>query len=319
MNYRDRRVLVTGTTGFIGRWVARALTRERARLSVTGRDGHALEGVVRDFEIGAEAHVVDLSRRGAFAELYRSVQPEVTFNLAGYGIDRAERNDGLMEAINVRLVAEVIESLAADARRDWPGPRLVHAGSAAEYGSVSGAVTEDTDPEPLDAYGRSKLAATRLITDAVKRRMLCATVVRLFTVYGPGEHPGRLLPGVVAASRSLSPLDLTDGTQQRDFTYVEDVAAGLVRLGISPDAPPVINLATGHLTRVRDFAECAARLLALPPGLLRFGKRPRGPDEVTHGPVDTARLQRVLAWVPPTSIEAGIRQSLAVMRGGVAG
>ena len=81
-----------------------------------------------------------------------------------------------------------------------------------------------------------------------------AVTARLFTVYGPGEHCGRLLPSLIEAARAEKPLELTAGTQLRDLTYVEDVAEGLLRLGLAQAEPgSVVNLATGHLTMVRSL------------------------------------------------------------------
>ena len=120
---------------------------------------------------------------------------------------------------------------------------------------------------------------------------LQALVARLFTVYGPGEHEGRLLPTLLNAARTGQPAELTNGLQQRDFIYVEDVAEGLLRLGLSCGTPgEVVNLATGHLTTVRECAETAARVLSLSAERLRFGTLPTRAEEMQHDPVTLDRL-----------------------------
>ena len=107
-------------------------------------------------------------------------------------------------------------------------------------------------------------------------------------------------------------LDLTAGAQRRDFTYVEDVAEGLLRLGCCGAQPgAVVNLATGRLMTVREFVQAAARPLGLPDEQLGFGRRPAGADEMEHAPVNTALLRWLTAWRPQTSVEEGGRKTAA--------
>ena len=83
---------------------------------------------------------------------------------------------------------------------------------------------------------------------------------------------------------------------------------GLLRLGVRP-APPeaLVNLATGRLHTVREFAERAAAVLGFDASLLGFGDIPARSDEMFHGPVQISRLESCLSWHPTTSIDRGIR------------
>lgn len=309
--YQGVRVLVLGGTGFIGRQVARQLGLAGASLHLAARHQDQAAAALAGLEVTGIPLQADLSRPGAAAELLRSVSPSITFNLAGYGVDPLERDPALADRINHTLVTELAETAGALRSSEWPGQDLVHAGTAAEYGAASGVLSEDTRPEPTSLYGRTKLAGT----DAVGRATALGTVrgmpVRLFTVYGPGERSGRLLPSIIAAARAGSDLPLTSGAQRRDFTYVEDVAEGLLRLGlVAGSAPGPVNLATGRLESVRRFVERAAAVAGLAAERLRFGELPARPDEMAHGAVSTARLRELCGWVPTTTIEEGVRRTL---------
>src|SRR5262249_2772116 len=95
--------------------------------------------------------------------------------------------------------------------------------------------------------------------------------------------------------------------QKRDFTYVEDVAEGILRLGRSKGQPgAVVNLATGRLHTVRQFVEVAADILSIPDGTLLFGALPARQEEMDNEPVTTDRLKRMTQWGPMTSIEDGV-------------
>jgi nucleoside-diphosphate-sugar epimerase len=315
-DYAGVGALVLGASGFIGRWLARGLGAAGARLHLVVRDPTAAADVFRRWGVRGEVVSADLARPGELEALLRSVRPSITFNLAGYGVDRDERDVALAERINAALVEELVDAVAAVRDPSWAGLELVHVGSALEYGALDGDLAEDAEPEPTTAYGRTKLAGTRAVTRSRERLGLQALTARLFSVYGPGEHPGRLLPSLLQAAGESGPLALSAGLQERDFVYVEDVAEGLLRLGLCDGEPgPVLNLATGVLQRVRAFVEIAASILGIAPERLDFGALATRPEEMAHAAVSVTRLRQVLGWLPGTDVETGVRRTLAFLRG----
>ncbi len=298
---------MVGGGGFIGRHVA-------AALAACGAEAHA---TTRGAAPGAKDHPLDLRDDDAVRALVAEVRPAITFNLAGYGVDAGERDEGEAELLNDRFVGVLAEAVASaltlrDAR--WPGLDLVHAGSALEYGTVEGDLHEWAQPRPTTLYGRTKLGGTRRLSRSCRELAttgLKAATARLFMVYGPGEHEGRLLPSLLLAAATRTPLKLTAGKQERDFTFVGDAAEGLLRLGVASGVRTgeVVNLATGRLTSVRAFVETAARVVGLAPELLRFGELPTRDEEMRHAPVAVARAKELLGWLPSTPIDGGVRRS----------
>ncbi len=308
--YRGVPALVLGGAGFIGAWTVRALLAQGAAVAVTARNEGRAMSVLGAMGRKVRVIITDLGRPGAASRLIDVNRPAIVFNLAGYGVDRSERNPDLMASLNTHLVAELCERLAVEPVGEWAGLMLVHAGSAAEYGRLDGPVREAAEGDPTTDYGRTKLEGTRFVEACCATSGLPAVVARLFTVYGPGEHSGRLLPALMRTARTGSGLGLTGGCQRRNFTYVEDVAEGLLRLGrCSTGAGQIVNLATDRSASVREFAETAAAVLGFDAALLDFGALPDRDDEVWHGDVDVTRLRNLTAWLPPTTIADGIRRS----------
>lgn len=284
--YSGKPVVVLGATGFIGRWVARKLQQADAQL-------HSLARNQVDLSVPNVTEVL--------TETFQRLRPAVIFNLVGYGVDPRERDPNLYEALNARLPRAIMEAAGEH-------QKIVHTGSALEYGSVAGNLEENGPVSPPNIYGKTKLAGTLAVAADASKRGITA---RLFTVYGPGEHSGRLLPSLIEAAHTGIPLDLTDGNQQRDFTYVEDVAESLLQLGAAGPIPgQIVNVATGRLTSVRAFAETAAQLLAIPEKNLRFGTIPIRSEEMSHNPVSIERLRQAIGSVPSTGIEHGIRRTV---------
>lgn len=309
--YCDCRIVVLGASGFLGRWVARALSRCGAELYLVVRRGAEAARIFECYGVRGEIVELDLGDAAAVRRFFRRAQPTITFNLAGYGVDPAERDERTAFQINTHLLQTICHSLADIRDWAWSGMDIVHVGSALEYGAITGDLAEDSRSNPTTLYGRSKLAGTLALVSSCRAYGLRGVTARLFTVYGPGEHPGRLLPLLLAVAQTGQPLALTAGTQQRDFTYVEDAAEGLLRLGLARSRPgEIVNLATGQLTTVRRFVETAAEILQLPADRLEFGTISIRVEEMAHDPVTTARLRRLVGWVPPTPIAAGIRRTV---------
>lgn len=305
-----RSALVLGAGGFLGRWVARELARAGAHVTHVVRDGDAFERDRAAWALAGPALVADLAQAGEAAGCVARARPDVVFNLAGYGVDRSERDEDTFEALNARLPAELgeaVRGLAGD------GVRLVHTGSALEYGVLRTDLSETDEPRPTTPYGRSKLAGTRAVLASAGAHGHRAVVARLFTVFGPGEHAGRLLPSLRAGRDAGGDVALSEGLQTRDFTYVEDVAQGLLRLAaLPPEAlpgPALVNLASGRLTSVRDFCLAAGRALGIPLERLRFGALGGRSDDMAHLPVNVARLRALLDWTPSTPIEEAVRHA----------
>lgn len=311
-SYRGIRVAVLGAAGFIGRWVARSLFEQQAHLYLIVRDRASAEKIFSEYSIRGEIIELDLEQPESVSGLFEKIRPSITFNLAGYGVDRSERDEETAYRVNADLPQALCEAVAATRDPKWPGQQLIHTGSALEYGEIGGDLAEDSTPNPTTLYGKSKLAGTLALLRCCPAKRVRGLTARLFTVYGPGEHTGRLLPSLLDAARTGQSLPLTEGRQLRDFTYVADVAEGLLRLGISGAAPgEIVNLATGRLTAVRQFIELAADILNIPAGNLLFGALPTRVEEMNHDPVAVERIRRLTSWTPPTNISSGIRHALA--------
>ncbi len=309
--FRYTRALVLGASGFIGHWVARALRAQGAHLMCAVRSTDGAECLTRE-HLGAVIVRRNLADLDALASWIPALRPSIIFNLAGYGVDRSERDASEADRMNHGLVEALGRVVAAMPRDEWQGMRLIHVGSALEYGATGGVLHESSTCAPTTTYGRTKLAGTLALRRLAAEHGLEACTARLFTVFGPGEHPGRLLPTLLEAAVSGGSVPLSAGTQRRDFAYVEDVAEGLLRLAVS-DANPgeVVNLASGAMHSVRTFAETAASVVGIAPDRLQFGAVPTRAEEMSHDGVSVQRLRELTAWAPDDDIAGGVARTVA--------
>ena len=109
--YDGTRAMVFGASGFIGRWVARDLCARGARVALVVRDKRMAEAIFAMHAIRGDDCELDMQYFAAVGKLLKSVQPAIVFNLAGYGMDRAEVDDRTAYRINAHLLEVVIETL----------------------------------------------------------------------------------------------------------------------------------------------------------------------------------------------------------------
>lgn len=303
-----RHALVFGASGFIGRWVVRRLLERDVRLTAVVRTVAATAPWAGDARVSVVQ--ADLESPGAAAALVDARRPTHVFNLAGYGVDRTEQDDVRADRLNHLLPRDLATACAPHGSS--AGAVLVHVGSAAEYGSVGGVFTESGGARPTTTYGRTKLAGTCAVAEVAGHLGTRAVTARLFTVFGEGEHPGRLLPSLRHAAATGAPVALTDGRQERDFAFVGDVASALVDLADAPFEPgEVVNVASGRLHTVRAFVRAAARTLGLPDEQLDWGALPTRPDEVHHTGVSVERMRSLLGYVLSDDLVAVVGKAVS--------
>ena len=310
----NRRCLVLGASGFIGRWVVEELLAKGVPVGLQVRDPERLSEQVR--VSAEEIYSTDLTKPGSGIEVVRLFHPDVVFNLSGYGVAKDERDEAVLQRINAGLVSELARALIENKPTERC-VRLIQAGSALEYGARAESMDEAAPVNPTTPYGRAKLAATVMLDEARNAGLPCLTA-RLFTVFGQGERPGRLVSTLIGTRFGSERIGLSGGNQSRDWTYVEDVARALVGLAeVSPDAvlerrypfdAPAINVASGALTTVRNFVSGLAVELSINPDRLGFGDLKELPEEMHHPPVPKERLEAALGWAPPATPKLGMAQ-----------
>ena len=203
-------------------------------------------------------------------------------------------------------------NLLAAWERTVPGARLVHLGSAAEYGAVApGRAAAESDPaDPVSGYGHSKLAGTTMLL-AAHARGLPATVLRVFNPVGPGTPvsllPGRLVAGLRAAAEGGPPATTGPLDGHRDLVDSRDVAAAVRSAATARGpAPPLLNVGSGRATALRDLAALAASIAGVPPPVESSGGSGRSAS-VTWQRADLTRITAALGWHPRVPLEQSLR------------
>lgn len=306
------RFLVTGGAGFIGSHLVVALVRRGERVRVldnfaTGRranladvadDVEIVEGDVRDPDAvrRAVAGMDYVLHQAALASVQWSVDDPLTTHAA-----------------NATGTLQVL-----DAARRAGVRRVLYAASAAAYGDDPTLPKhEDLPPRPLSPYAAAKLAGEHYCAAFARSYGLETVCLRYFNIYGPRQNPASQYASVVprfitAMLRGEPPTIYGDGTQSRDFTYVDDVVqANLLALEAGEATGEPINVASGVRYSLLDLV---ATLNAVLGTCLTPRHAPRRAGDVWHSQASIARAERVLGYRPRVALAEGLRRTVAWYR-----
>ena len=297
--------LVTGGAGFLGAALSNRLHRQGHHVRVlddlsTG-DPESLDPDVH-FTRG------DINDRPKLWTLLQDI--DVVYHLAArVSVPESVLFPRDYNEVNVGGTATLME-----AARDAGTPRVVLASSGAVYGDQEATVlSEDMAPKPHSPYAVSKLASewyVRTIGDLSGIETIC---LRIFNAYGPGQrippsHPP-IIPNFIRQSKQNGTLIFHgDGSQTRDYVYVDDVINALVAASTVQGLDhPVINVGSGTETSVRDLAKLVIETTGGDPEEVY---NPRVSGGVSRMCADISLAQEKLNYVPLIPLDMGLRLTL---------
>jgi nucleoside-diphosphate-sugar epimerase len=290
------RVLVTGASGFVGRWSLDPLLASGAEVHTLQRhEPPAIPGVV--------SHAVDLHDRAAVELLMRHVRPTHLLHFAWIATPGVYLTS-LDNPVWLRSSLQLVESFLVNG-----GSRVVVAGTVAEYDWSAGVCSERTTPcRPATLYAACKHAQYEVLERWSAQEGFSVAEGRLFWTYGPEESPERLVPGMIHASLSGAPFQLRYPAQVRDYLHVADVGAAFSAL-LASDVQGAVNIGAGEgvaLSRLGEIiGEETGEGLLIQPG-----------DASANDPApvvlaETTRLTRDVGFTPRYRLEQGIRETVA--------
>jgi nucleoside-diphosphate-sugar epimerase len=310
-----RSCLVTGGAGFIGSTLCDRLIAAGHRVVVldnfvSGKSANLERSAAMAAPGQLTVHNQDvrsiLDSAGAIGDV------DVIFHLAALisGHDSLIENDSYVDA-NIKGLLRVIEFAAA--RKVG---RIVFASSSTIYGSgQAGPLFENMPPAPVTVYAVTKLAGEHLLSLYGKLHDFSYCSLRLFNVYGPRQQIDHPYANVVckfsyAAAKRLTACRYGNGTQSRDFIYVDDVIDAFIAV-MSDSARAIYNVGTGTESSINSLIERLGRITGNPP---EFEQRPAWPNDVQSVRADISLIEREFGFRPRFDLDWGLRATVDFFR-----
>ena len=297
IDHRRRKILVTGATGYIGRWTLPLLHKKRFEVHAVSRRPRG------DDTEGIKWHRCDLLTDPV--TIVKRVKPDVLLHFAWI----TEHGHYWNSAQNLVWVEASLRLLRAFVSEG--GVRAVIAGTCAEDDGV--AVGSSAESSLMiyrpSLYGVAKDALRRIIDTYARETGLSWAWGRIFHSFGPFEDSRRLVPSIIRPLSRGEAAHCTHGRQVRDFLYVEDIADAFVKL-VSSDVEGPVNIGSGKGLSIREIALMIAEQVGVEPIQVKFGAIPASPGEPPVIKADVNRLFEETSWRPETELNVGLEKTV---------
>jgi len=317
MDFKNKKVLVTGADGFIGSHLAERLVLEHARVRVfcfynsQGSLGW-LETVAPEIRNELDVHLGDIRDSRYVEQACKDV--EIVFHLAAliaipYSYIAAES----FVDTNIRGTVNVLEGVRRAGVR-----RMVHTSTSEVYGTPASVPIRETHPlNAQSPYAATKIAADQLAFSYFQSFATPVMILRPFNTFGPRQSTravtATMLVQLLARKKEIS-LGRLD--TRRDLTYVSDVVDGFLLAGSTPGVEgKVIQLGTGRSVSIRELFHMACHVLGVRARAMEDSRRLRpNASEVLELQSDPSRALELLGWRFTVGLEEGLERTASWLR-----
>lgn len=299
-----KKVFITGISGFVGAGVARYFLEH----------GFIVHGLVRstanmwrleDIAEKITLHQGDLLDKKSVLRILQKAKPDIVLHLAVYGAYPSQKDAELILSTSIISTMHLLTSA-----KEVGVEMFVNTGTSSEYGTKDHPMKEDERIDPNSYYAVGKAAQTLLCQHFAKAEGLPVVTLRLFSVYGPHEEPGRLIPTVIMNALTGKDIQLADPNIARDFIYIEDVAEGYRLASEKPElSGHIINLGTGKQYTLKALADTTLQLTAST-SKITVGEYEKRSFDTNTWVADTAKLSSLLGFQPHYNLTEGMTKSI---------
>jgi NAD dependent epimerase/dehydratase len=312
VNWKDRKVLVTGAGGFIGSHLTERIVAEGARVRAFVRyNSRADVGLLCQLpsEIFSQLEVIAGDLRDVEAVREAVCGVDAIFHLGAliaipysYLHPREVIETNVMSTVNVLMAA-----------REYGVRRIVHTSTSEVYGTAQYVPIDEFHPlQGQSPYSASKIGADKVVESFYCSFDLPVTTLRPFNTYGPRQSARAVIPTIITQALTRDEIRLGALEPMRDFTFVGDTVEGFLRAGAADVAiGQEVNIGTGTCISIGDLAHKIVRLVGreLPIAAEKQRMRP-AKSEVMHLHANNRKARDLIGWEPKVSLEEGLTRTI---------
>lgn len=300
---KAKKILVTGGAGFIGSNLVRRLVEQGADTTLILRKNSnlwRLTKILKSFQIIR----LDLLNKGEVKKTIATIKPDTVYHLAAYGAysyqDEAEKI----------FTTDVFGTLnLLNACKDSNLELFVNTGSSSEYGFKEKPMKETEFLEPNSYYAIAKSAQTHLASYYAKTYKMPITTLRPFSVYGPYEEPGRLIPNIMCAFYRNKVLQMVSKKIVRDFIYIDDYIDACLNTKLLGKYPgEIFNIGTGIETNFSDLIKICQKVMGAD-GRVEWNASDGKSWDSNYWRANTFKSSKLLEFKAKYDLEEGLKKN----------
>jgi nucleoside-diphosphate-sugar epimerase len=307
-----KHIMVTGAAGFIGWYTAKMLLAEGVNVVGVDEINDYYDVRLKEFRLkdlhkydNFTFHKCDIADPAAMRPLFEKYNIEAVINLAARpGVRYSIENPYAYLHSNTLGTLSLLEAM-----KDFGVKKMVLSSTSSLYAGQKIPFNEELPVNtPISPYAATKKAAEVMAYTYHHLYNLDITVLRYFTVYGPAGRPDMSVLRFIKWINDGTPLTLYgDGTQTRDFTYIEDIAAGTVK-GLKNLGYEIVNLGGGREPVSINYLISLIEKSLGKKAVIDY--KPFHAADMTETGADISKAERLLGWQPYTDLEEGVERSV---------
>lgn len=303
---KNKKVLITGGTGFVGANLARRLLSDGHEVHLLLRRGYS-PWRIEDIQKKIRLHETNLSDLLSLKSLVGDIRPDWIFHLAVYGAYSNQTDQRQMVETNIIGTMNLVE---ASLRAGFEA--FVNTGSSSEYGYKDHAPSETELLKPNSPYALAKANATLFCQYIAHSNKVLMPTLRLYSVYGPYEEPTRFIPTLIREGLKSRLPPLVNPDIARDFVYVDDVCDAYILAATTPGQAygAIYNVGTGVQTSIREAVETARKLMGIKAEPV-WGSMPDRRWDTSVWVANPQLIQEKLAWKARSTFEQGLSKTIS--------
>lgn len=313
MNWKGKRVLVTGAEGFIGSHLTEALVRAGAEVTAFVRsnfqgDCGFIETFPSETKSKTKLYFGDLLD---IESVYNAVQGnDIVFNLAAeisipysYVHPRSFLHTNIEGTFNLLMACK--ESNVKN---------LIHMSTSEVYGTPQTVPIKETHPLiGQSPYSATKISAEKIAESFYRSYGLPVTIVRAFNTYGPRQSDRAIIPTLISQALFNDTISVGNLTPTRDLNFVTDTVDGLMKVALTPALiGDVVNIGSGREISIGNLLKKIVILTNTKATLVQDKKRLRPEkSEVMRLCADNTKIRKTTGWQPRVSLDEGLKKTIA--------
>ena len=288
-------ILIVGGTGFIGYHLVKRCKKKFNVISISTKKPKK-----ERFIKGIKYFYIDISKKKQLNRI-RNLQIDYVVNLGGY-VDHSNKIKTFSSHfVGVKNLFYFFKNKNIQ--------KFVQIGSSAEYGRLRSPQREKSKCNPQLIYGQAKLQGTVFLKEQFKKFNFPVTILRLYQAYGPKQDINRFIPIVIDACKNGKEFPCSNGTQKRDFTYIQDVVEAIIlTLNNKKSSGEIINIGSGKTIKLKDIIFKIVEIFKR--GKPMFGTIKMRRDEIIDIKPDIKKAKLFLKWKPKITFDKGLRKTI---------
>jgi nucleoside-diphosphate-sugar epimerase len=295
-------ILLTGITGFLGSNLLEAFLEDNYKVIGVKRSASDV-WKIREFYSDSNLQLIDADKV-TIGDIFANYNIDFVVHAAWSGVKAEQRSSFQIQLENFDLSATLFTH-AIKAKVS----KIIAFGSQAEYGHYEGRVDENHPCNPTDAYGMTKVFASRLLQTLAEQSNVKWNWIRLFSLYGPKEDDGWLLPFAIKRMLNNDDIDLTECEQRYDYLYVKDFCKGII-LVLKSEISGIYNLSSNRSIKLREIL-LTIKDISNSKSNLNFGALSYRKNQVMRMEGDSTKFYSAFNFNPETELKYSLAQTIS--------